>query len=246
MPVDPSESARSKGSEWVSELEHWEQIKRRIQSEGRYTPLQAGRWERSVMTAFESIEALWDPADKTWRPLPLYDTTATTEELVSGDSSRDIQADELDLDGDEEDEDSHVNEGLLATQTVTRLIAETENPEWQAQAQVQQQAQDYIMDDLLDDDPLDFEDESGASSTHATPRRHPETLHSARNKRRAATSVPTSQSKTGRDTKSLSPRKQHAIGESFEESSHTPARKSQMLTTYMQSPLAQRAPTVSR
>ena len=73
LPIDPSDSSRGKGGEWVAEARYWEGIRNRIQGEGVVDAIltQAQRWEGRVMTTFESIEALWEAPYKRWKPTPL-------------------------------------------------------------------------------------------------------------------------------------------------------------------------------
>jgi DNA polymerase zeta len=251
VPVDPSASSRGEGGSWVSEVEYWDHIKRRIEGEDRHTPLPklTARWERSVMTTFESIEALWDPAYKTWKPHPRDLTEVEVDEMGTFDSSRDISADDLDIDRDhDEAEASDVDEDLLATQAVTQLITETEDPERQARAQDDEMLPDVAPEG--EDDIYDLEHTSQTSSTQNTPRRDKtaQAVHGSSLKRRAATSVPTtpSRSNTGRDATSLSPSQLQAVQESLQttDSPQTLARITPRHLSYVQSPLS--AQTLTR
>ncbi|KAF5370238.1 hypothetical protein D9615_010070 [Tricholomella constricta] len=71
IPVDPSDSCRSAGGDWVAEAQWWEELRKKIErdrvEEGSIQPSASG-WENWVMTTFESIEALWEEPWRVWRP----------------------------------------------------------------------------------------------------------------------------------------------------------------------------------
>lgn len=71
VPIDLSESSRGKGGDWVAEARWWEELRTKIQEErGDDQTMVEGeaRWEKWVMTTFESVEALWEPEWRTWKP----------------------------------------------------------------------------------------------------------------------------------------------------------------------------------
>jgi DNA polymerase zeta len=72
IPIDPSESSRAEGGEWVAEARWWDEIRTRIEREREaHDPVADDKrndWERFVMTAFESVEAIWEKEYKTWKP----------------------------------------------------------------------------------------------------------------------------------------------------------------------------------
>lgn len=71
IPVDPSESARDSGSDWVAEAEYWFQIRKKIEADRDAQsppPSTINGWDNWVMTTFESIEALWEDKWRTWKP----------------------------------------------------------------------------------------------------------------------------------------------------------------------------------
>ena len=70
-PIDPSMSSRGKGGDWVAEARWWEELHTKIQEErgdNRVVVEGEARWEKWVMTTFESLEALWEPEWRTWKP----------------------------------------------------------------------------------------------------------------------------------------------------------------------------------
>ncbi|KZT30383.1 hypothetical protein NEOLEDRAFT_1237658 [Neolentinus lepideus HHB14362 ss-1] len=69
LPLDPSESSRDRGARWIAEARWWEEITRRIEKErGREAKPKDPSWARWIMTTFDSVEALWEPQYRTWRP----------------------------------------------------------------------------------------------------------------------------------------------------------------------------------
>ncbi|RDB28579.1 DNA polymerase zeta catalytic subunit [Hypsizygus marmoreus] len=82
LPVDPSDSSRNPGGNWVAEARWWEELRTRIERDASKL-LQGERhdWVNWVMSTFESTEALWEEAWRAWRPSneeARADTTATT------------------------------------------------------------------------------------------------------------------------------------------------------------------------
>ena len=72
LPVDPSESSRGVGGDWVAEAHWWDEIRHRIQNTANSSEelhdKKSEDWERFVMTTFESIEAIWEKEHKVWKP----------------------------------------------------------------------------------------------------------------------------------------------------------------------------------
>ncbi|KAG9083711.1 DNA polymerase zeta [Ceratobasidium sp. UAMH 11750] len=76
LPIDANASQRGAGGRWEQEPLFWEQLRARMASakaDPNYENIKAELnsaqgWEKWVMTAFESIEALWGEDWKTWVP----------------------------------------------------------------------------------------------------------------------------------------------------------------------------------
>ena len=72
LPIDPSESSRGAGGDWVAEARWWDEIRHRIQNTPNPSEELQDKtsrdWERLVMTTFESIEAIWEKEYKVWSP----------------------------------------------------------------------------------------------------------------------------------------------------------------------------------
>ncbi|KAF8552653.1 hypothetical protein OG21DRAFT_1415745 [Imleria badia] len=71
VPIDLSKSSRGKGEDWVAEARWWEELRAKIQREKENDQIMVEsepRWEKWVMTTFESVEALWEQEWRTWKP----------------------------------------------------------------------------------------------------------------------------------------------------------------------------------
>ena len=71
VPIDLSKSSRGKGGDWVAEARWWEELHGKIQREKEDNQMMVeseARWEKWVMTTFESVEALWEPEWRSWKP----------------------------------------------------------------------------------------------------------------------------------------------------------------------------------
>jgi DNA polymerase zeta len=83
MPIDPSESKRKPGGGWVAEARLWDELSKRIQheSENSYeSPRQ--EWEEWMMTAFESVEVVWQREYRTSTSLEQH--TMDRTDLIAG------------------------------------------------------------------------------------------------------------------------------------------------------------------
>ncbi|TFK57299.1 hypothetical protein OE88DRAFT_1671186 [Heliocybe sulcata] len=80
LPFDPSESSRDRGAGWIAEARWWDEIRRRIEKErDKEAKPKEQDWSRWIMTTFESIEALWEPQYRTWRPQKLEKSAANDD-----------------------------------------------------------------------------------------------------------------------------------------------------------------------
>ncbi|KAG6890395.1 hypothetical protein C0995_008749 [Termitomyces sp. Mi166 len=72
IPVDPSDSVRGHGCDWVAEVEYWDQLREKIKLDREVQPSRPSMtngWDDWVMTTFESIGALWEEQWRLWKPL---------------------------------------------------------------------------------------------------------------------------------------------------------------------------------
>ena len=121
LPIDPSESSRGVGGEWVAEAHWWDEIRHRIQntanSSEELQDKKSEGWERFVMTTFESIEAIWEKDYKVWKP---------AKEEVSGSESVDpvvqpVDKTEIGPDQGETDDQVDVDISKLSNQDISEL-----------------------------------------------------------------------------------------------------------------------------
>ncbi|KAG8688934.1 DNA polymerase zeta [Ceratobasidium sp. 423] len=67
LPREGSANERGAGGQWEQEPLFWEQLRARMNNPKAEVNIAQG-WEKWVMTAFESVEALWEEGWKTWMP----------------------------------------------------------------------------------------------------------------------------------------------------------------------------------
>ncbi|EUC53890.1 DNA polymerase family B exonuclease domain protein, partial [Rhizoctonia solani AG-3 Rhs1AP] len=67
LPREGSASQRGAGGQWEQEPLFWAQLRARMNNPKAEVNVPQG-WEKWVMTAFESVEALWEEGWKTWMP----------------------------------------------------------------------------------------------------------------------------------------------------------------------------------
>ncbi|RXW22946.1 hypothetical protein EST38_g2913 [Candolleomyces aberdarensis] len=153
LPVEASENSRGSGGDWVSEVRYWEAIQKRIRGEATtLDPIltETQPWEGRVMTTFESIEALWDPCWRRWKPTPsaAKDVSAninaevTTEDTTAfPDSEGEISVD-ISLFSNEDVEES--------TDDILGGLDRNEDPEDEALGEGEE---DDLNDAIEDEDP---------------------------------------------------------------------------------------------
>lgn len=122
-PVMPSDGSggRGEGPGWRAEPRLRSELEHRIERERddglEYAPNPASRaWERFVMTAFESKEALWPPEHKKWKPAETAESPFHTPDDAEASSRSENPStskdDTLDLD-----------EGFLTSQRMEDLMS---------------------------------------------------------------------------------------------------------------------------
>jgi DNA polymerase zeta len=162
MPLDPSESSRKSGGEWISEARWWDEIRQRIQR-GRSVPEPANHadnqsdWDPFVMTTFESVEAIWDKKYKTWKPPKKENGTQEQDGKVP--EARQPPEYSLESQNDfDSDGQIEVDMSLLSDQEIVRLDQEEKqrwNEEtWRSHAGVEDEDEDED-DNTLEDLPPD-------------------------------------------------------------------------------------------
>ncbi|KAL0565597.1 DNA polymerase zeta [Marasmius crinis-equi] len=105
MPTVLSDVSRQSAGEWISEARWWDEIRKRMERDrGSGEPVtnytERRGWENAVMSTFESIEALWEPEFKTWRPTRRNDAMSRdgADAKADSDESKPVPVEE----GDEE------------------------------------------------------------------------------------------------------------------------------------------------
>lgn len=127
IPIDPSESSRAGGGEWVAEARWWDEIHKRIERErGTHDPIADNKghdWERFVMTAFESVEAIWEKEYKTWKPARKQENGHEGVLPMAGYSWEPKNVPGV----DEKDDQIEVDISLLSNQDLNQLDQEEQN-----------------------------------------------------------------------------------------------------------------------
>ena len=132
IPTDLSANSRAAGGNWAAEARWWDEIRKRIEGEDEIAAMLSNKdedagWADSVMTTFQSVEALWDDEWKKWKP-PTGVGAAKTEEAF-------LISNPLPLKTDKEEEyaedtDVEVNETMLTSQEMTQLV-ELADTDWE-------------------------------------------------------------------------------------------------------------------
>ena len=139
LPVDPSESSRGPGGEWVAEAGWWDGVRKRIEEEREEDVslgTQSQTWERFVMTTFESVQALWEKEYKTWKRRPLEPNEKKDEDIEFGVENEEVNPFERASDGSgsqqsikPQGQDIDISEIELSSQEINQLVA-IEEREW--------------------------------------------------------------------------------------------------------------------
>ncbi|KAG6857571.1 hypothetical protein H0H87_000170 [Tephrocybe sp. NHM501043] len=154
IPVDPSNSMRGPGCDWVAEAEYWDQIREKIEADREIPKLSTTNgWDNRVMTTFESIEALWDDRWRKWKPQNqkpdgsdvIIDHETFLERTLPDEMGHQADADIIDVDISK-----------LSSQEVSELI-ENEESEWaqfadeEADAGLEENQDELHQEDISDD-----------------------------------------------------------------------------------------------
>jgi DNA polymerase zeta len=175
LPVDGNASQRGSGGQWEQEPLFWEQFRSRMTQEKAEVNSAQG-WEKWVMTAFESIEALWEEDWKTWVP-QLSGTASKESNKIATQAARDSNPfglTQVDQDGGvleshaaggkEDPKLSEVDEDLAAGRAFQKLVTAAEEAEWHEN---DEQWDELLYDDELRD--LATQETGGEVSAPATP-----------------------------------------------------------------------------
>jgi len=179
LPLDSSKISRGHGGEWIAEARWWEELRKRIEKERDHKPTTTDRaelWEKWVMTTFESVEALWEPEWRTWKP----DRDETTRHNGHPTCVSEVEDNEnpfaqvtqdkstINQKGPPQSTDVDVDETLLSTQEMSQMMDHGDQ-EWAnlQEGDVIAEPNDTVMDpQLVEEGPLpdlqtDVHDASG-------------------------------------------------------------------------------------
>lgn len=151
IPVDPSESSRGFGAEWVAEARWWEEIRKRIERENDVEVEASSSeqsWGREVMSTFESVQALWERERRTRRPKPPKDPSQEPLGELEGGGYDSETDDEHSSGWNQMGNKTHdvtvdVNERMLSSQEMNQMV-EMEEQQW---AQLMGDARVFDKDD---------------------------------------------------------------------------------------------------
>jgi DNA polymerase zeta len=136
--VDPSESSRGTGGEWVAEARWWEEIRKRIEKERGDIEIVAdgNGWEKEIMTTFESVQALWEKERKRrqHRPRETSQVQVSQSDDDRGESGRDDESAEdhgtwNQANSGVQGIGADVDEIMLSSQEMSQMV-EIEEREW--------------------------------------------------------------------------------------------------------------------
>ncbi|KAG9311253.1 hypothetical protein JVU11DRAFT_8337 [Chiua virens] len=150
VPIDLSKSSREKGGDWVAEARWWEELRVKIQREKEVMVESEARWEKWVMTMFESVEALWEAEWRTWKPGRQESKDSNVVPLQAEAEDEDnpfaqlSQGESWMSNGIPEHVGVDVDEGILSSQNIDQLAEE----EWSRPAEDEKI---YEVEEVLDE-----------------------------------------------------------------------------------------------
>lgn len=133
IPVDPSDSIRGRGGEWVAEAQWWDELRKKIEADraaGDFLQRNSSNdWENWAMTTFESLEAIWEQPWKVWKPVQGNKQQATLN-LVGDSSSSSSQsqpnswdaAEQVTAGYDENSDTVEVDISMLSSEEMSQMV----------------------------------------------------------------------------------------------------------------------------
>ncbi|KAJ8702610.1 DNA polymerase zeta [Pleurotus ostreatus] len=112
MPVDLSENRRGDGGDWTAEARWWRELRARIEAEPTDHLEPSNSWDKRVMTTSQSIEALWEPTFRVWKPQQAESSTAPIDSTSGSSVSR------ASVQPSGKDEEVDVDESFLSSQAI--------------------------------------------------------------------------------------------------------------------------------
>jgi len=138
LPLDSSRTSRGSGGDWVAEARWWDELKKRIERERKFEPTvvdRAEHWEKWVMTTFESLEALWEPEWRTWKPnndkTTRHNCAMEAEDIENpfAQATQDVSSITQNRSHQSTDFDVDVDETLLSSQEMSQVL-DHDDQEW--------------------------------------------------------------------------------------------------------------------
>ncbi|CEL57590.1 DNA polymerase zeta subunit [Rhizoctonia solani AG-1 IB] len=216
IPREGSASQRGAGGQWEQEPLFWEQLRTRMNHSKAEVNVPQG-WEKWVMTAFESVEALWEQGLRTRTSQPsdrapqvdesTKHVTQPEEELNPFSSTQAEQNQRTQTTHVSSADD--VDEDVAAGQALQRLVIAAE------------EGDDWHDDDEPWEDDLLYEDELREAATQVTNREI--SVPATPTKQRFRTTTPMSSSP--RDSPSISPDCARSRSRSYVSPTTTPTKK---------------------
>ncbi|KAG6851054.1 hypothetical protein H0H93_002946 [Arthromyces matolae] len=167
IPLDPSDSTRGLGRDWVAEAEYWDRVRERIEADRQSQPalqlFATNGWDNWVMTTFESVEALWEDRYQVWKPARQPPQEPVQGQEDGDDPSKDVTQPRWDASENKLDqadaENIDVDLSKLSSQEFIHLIDQAETWEELAEEDVHAEAEEN-QDELQSDEvPGDNDDE---------------------------------------------------------------------------------------
>lgn len=153
LPPDPSARSRGKGGEWAAEARWWDEIRKKIERERiqEPEPPSSQSWERWVMSTFESVEALWEPQWKVWKPVNYEAVQEAIVQPEVGHNPYEAAATDVvssqESDPPKSESDVDVDESMLTSHEMSRIV-EQEELEWEQREQGQPENNDDNAEEL--------------------------------------------------------------------------------------------------
>ena len=150
LQIDFSKTSRGRGGDWVAEARWWEELRKKIEEERHDEPLVSGdhdNWDTWVMTTFESVEALWEPQFRFWKPGKANVNATLEDSTVEAENPFDTWT------GTPEDAEVDVDETTLSSQDIDQIMSRNEG-EW-----AEDPCEDGDFDDCQGDEDLRVDDE---------------------------------------------------------------------------------------
>lgn len=125
LQIDFSKTTRGRGGDWVAEARWWEELRKKIEEERDNEPLVSedhDNWDTWVMTTFESVEALWEPQFRFWKP-GKTDVNVLEGSTVEAENPFDTWT------STPEDAEVDVDETTLSSQDIDQILSRNEG-EW--------------------------------------------------------------------------------------------------------------------